>query len=304
MTNILHHFTMDSIRRFISHNEASILLFGIFILNLSLICVPFMQRWSLANDSSQLSTKYREVLIFSLALSVTEVLSYITKMYVEPRKFVRRVILVFTASAANGLLLILKYDSRIAILGLSLKILFSMYLCFLNLYSVGNSLSCHWIFKMMVLYLTLAISTSSWLHYSTQDFEIVFGFCYALFGLSFSIFTYVLYLWLRKICASIQEGFVVEQLQNTVNLITLYVIGLSQIILVSVYCIRKDLYCLNEYYSYSMLIVSISMHLAWFCQNQISQLEKTQTNVRTYYLKCYSYLFLLSKYLYIYIRSD
>ena len=72
----------------------------------------------------------------------------------------------------------------------------------------------------------------------------------------------------------------VEQLHITVDLVSIHVICIVQVTIFLICGSNMEHRNIDDYVFYSVLLVSILMHLAWFCHNQINRIETNHAHVR------------------------
>ena len=257
-------------------NNSSMLLIGIIIANIYLAFVPSIHRWDVLNTDTVGS---REILIFSLTLSLTELLQYAADTHVKSWRSLVRILLLLSGSIANVLFIVSNSYFRSLVPAITIKLQFCIFISFLNIIFSGNSLFRRWIFYVLCLFLTLAISTSSWLFYDTSYIKLIFVFCILLYGLSACLAFYGICLWMQNMPHRL-ASLTVEQLHITVDLVSIHVICIVQVTIFLICGSNMEHRNIDDYVFYSVLFVSILMHLAWFCHNQINRIETNHAHVR------------------------
>ena len=250
---------------------------GILIIISSLLCIPFLMGWEVTGvqDSSAYSNnpRLREALIFSLTLSVPELLNYAADVRTYQMESFWKIILLLAGSTAN--ILVVAFDCRMEVimLAVGLKPIFCILLCCLNIILCGHLRISFWIFNIMILSLTTAIATSTWLIYSKLNSNSIFIFCMISFGIGISLLLYFFSNWKAKMSKN--------SFHTLIFLITIFIICIGQMALISIYFSNSEVNDFFEYSVTSILIVSISMHAAWFIHGQINRMEIARASVST-----------------------
>ena len=250
------------------------LLYGIIIINIFLIFLPPIQKWDHTTEYSNIlrNSNFREVLICSLALSLPQIMSHATMEW----KVGWRMAMLLLLPIANIMLLVSDKSVEFVTLLVSLTFNVSMFLCCLNLFAKRTKLLSLLIFKVTIVCLSSATSISSWLLYSIS-YEKLYIICMVIFGVGLLLFTIILYLWLGKL---LEGKFNTEYLHNSVDLLTAYLLCSSHMILLSTFSSSTKFYNFYDYFYISILLVSVTMHIAWFCHNQVDYREKDKAKVR------------------------
>ena len=249
----------------------------IIFVNIYVICFPIINRWVTGRSSNITfellpSASNREVIVLSLALSVPELLGYASDIRFEPWQAFLRTLILLSGSIANMIYLVVDCPLQIIVLAVHLKLLCSIILCLMNIFFSRNILFTKVKFNILLLSLTMAFSTSSWLLFVTTIIRPIFIFCTLSYGLSACIFVYYLYIWLRTLAKS-YGNLTLEQLHTSVDLVATFLIFIGQMSITFVYYSNSHVNSFEFYIFYSILLVSILTHLAWFCHNQINRME-------------------------------
>ena len=253
---------------------------GILIINICLIFVPILSMWDIEGKADMAffssgifpSNKLREAMIISLSLSVPELMGYVTDIRFDLWKSFLRATFLVSGSIANVTFLVIHGSPQFILLAVHLKLLFSILTTLLNILLMRNRLIPRLIFHLLLLSLTIATSTSCWLLYTTSSVGPIVTFCFFSYGLSACIFVYYMYIWLRSLAKS-YGNLTLDQLHTSVDLVATFLIFIGQMSITFVYYSNSHVNSFEFYIFYSILLVSILTHLAWFCHNQIHLME-------------------------------
>ena len=268
---------MSQIGYFFLEAEKLISIHGIIIINICLIFTPFFLEFG--NTTYFLTSKLREVLVFSLGLSVPEFISYTVIITRKKWKSPWTLILQLIVSVASILLLFTGNWMKVAVLVISLKFVASIFVCCFNLYLKGNYHFKSWIFKLMILCFTSATSISSWLLYYNYNNALLFIYCFLSLGACTITCTYYLYVWLYYLSKFRELGFEAEKLHESVDVVALYLLCTGHLIILSTCFSSSKFHSFETYFMSSILLVSILMHIVWFCHGQVDMMEKDRANV-------------------------
>ena len=253
---------------------------GILIVNICLIFVPIISTWDiegmekvaiLSTDAFP-SNKIREAMIFSLTLSVPELLGCSMDTRFDTWMSFLRAVFLVSGSIANVVLLVAHCSPQFILLAIHLKLLFSILTTFLNILFMKKYLIPRLMFHLLLFSFTIAISTSCWLLYTKSSVGPFVTFCFFSYGLSACIFVYYMYIWLRTLAKS-YGNLTLDQLHTSVDLVATFLIFIGQMSITFAYYSNSSVNSFEFYTFYSILLVSILMHIAWFCHNQIHRME-------------------------------
>ena len=237
------------------------------------MCMPPIQRWDHSIEFSKIlrNSRCHDVLIFSLALSLPEIMSNVTIITTKHGKAAWQLMMLLSVFIINFVLVTSESNVEFVAMVVSLKLNVHIFACCLN----RSNLLSHWTFKSAILCLSSATSMSSWLLYSFHC-DVFFITCLVSFGIGLFFLTYFLYVWISKLC---QVKLSADKLHSSVDLLTTYFLCVEQLVLLSTFSTSTKFYNFEDYFCISILLMSITKHLAWFFHHQIDHHEKDQVHV-------------------------